>query len=459
MPWSAWNPGRSLVKLDDPKGGAIAEASLAIFWFRRDLRWHDNVGLDAALSSGKKVLPIFIFDPTILDRLEDKDDPRVEFIHRQLRALNGALENHKASICVLHAKPLDAFKRLLKENKISAVYCSHDYEPSTIARDSEIEKFLSSQNIEFHSYKDQVVFEKNQVAKDTGGPYTIFTPYSRKWKAQLKEQGKSALRVHSSEKKLAEILKQDFKIPSLEEIGFKKTGFAFPGLQVNKKQISSYERDRNFPALNATTHLGLHLRFGTESIRNLVQIAEKQSEVWLGELIWREFFMQILYNFPHVVNEPFHAKYKGIKWRRSESDFQKWCAGKTGYPIVDAGMRELNSTGFMHNRVRMITGSFLAKHLLLDWRQGEAYFARRLLDFDLAANNGNWQWVAGTGCDAAPYFRVFNPALQTEKFDPDLLYIKKWVPEYGTPDYPEPMVEHKMARDRALKAYKDGLGK
>ena len=429
------------------------KTKLSIFWFRRDLRLDDNAGLCQALASGFPVLPIFIFDKSILDALENKSDRRVDYIHQALSAINLALKNHRSKLSSFYGNPLETFQQLSQEYDIQAVFCNRDYEPQAIERDTEIYNFFKLQNIPFKAFKDQVIFDKNEIVKNDGTPYTVCTPYAKKWKEILTEKNYN---IHKAD--FNHFLKQDFtEIHSLKEIGFKKTDLYFETPKLEAKIIDEYDKYRNFPALQKTTQLGIALRFGTISIRKCVAFALQHKQTWLGELIWREFFMQVLYHFPKVVNQSFKAKYDFIEWRNDEQEFELWCAGNTGYPIVDAGMRQLNETGYMHNRVRMIVASFLCKHLLIDWRWGEAYFAEKLNDYDLSANNGNWQWAAGCGCDAAPYFRVFSPALQTEKFDKNLDYIKKWVAEFGTEKYPKPIVEHSFARDRALKVYGEAV--
>ena len=422
-----------------------------LFWFRRDLRLKDNAGLYRALKENKNVLPVFIFDSIILDKLENKADARVEFIRNSLLELKKDLENLGSSLCVLHGDPVAIYSQLYPK----AVYTNHDYEPYAIQRDARVMQILSAKGVVFKSYKDQVIFEKDEILKDDGTPYTVFTPYSRKWKAAL---NKFFVKSYPTEKyygSLKKIKPQHF--PELRDLGFRRSGAVFPERKVRQSIIASYDKQRNFPAIEGTTHLSVHLRFGTVSIRMLTQIAVKKNEVWLNELIWRDFYQMILWHFPRP-EKAFKPVYDNIAWRNNPQEFKAWCEGQTGYPIVDAGMRELNTTGFMHNRVRMIVASFLTKHLLIDWRWGEAYFAEKLLDFDLAANNGGWQWAAGSGNDAAPYFRVFNPELQTEKFDPDRKYIRKWVPEFESPQYSKPIVDHKHARERVLKVYKKALG-
>lgn len=426
------------------------DPSTAIFWFRRDLRLQDNAGLYHALKENKDVLPLFIFDSDILGKLEDPADRRVEFIHQSLRMLKEGLEQRGSSLLVIHGRPEDVFTSLQPR----AVYANHDYEPYAIKRDAEVRKIIESHGGTFHTFKDQVIFEKDEIVKDDGTPYTIFTPYSRKWKAAL---NKADLKSHPTESHFRHLNKtKPLPFPSLLEIGFVETQPRFPERVIRTSIVEKYNLQRDFPGIPGTTRLSVHLRFGTVSIRKLVQVALKKNETWLNELIWREFYHMILWHFPHV-ERAFKPAYDKVSWRNDPEEFQAWCEGRTGYPIVDAGMRELNATGFMHNRVRMIAASFLTKHLLIDWRWGEAYFALKLLDFDLAANNGGWQWAAGCGCDAAPYFRVFNPYLQTEKFDPKREYIRKWVPEFESNTYPKPIVDHALARDRVLTAYKSAL--
>ena len=427
---------------------------ISIFWFRRDLRLKDNHGLYQALESGKKVLPIFIFDEDILDLLENKSDKRVDFIVQGLQTLNSFLKSKNKGIKIFKGKPLEIYKKLTENYEIEAVYSNEDYEPYAIKRDQEIADFLASKNIAFHQFKDQVIFHKDEIVKADKKPYTVYTPYSKLW---LNEFQKIDLQGFPSEKKLDNLLDIPFEELTIEDIGFQKTDLAFEVPEADLHIIKTYEETRNFPAVKGTTQLGVHLRFGTISVRKLAKIAKENNLTFLKELIWREFFMQILYHFPKVVNHSFKAKYDAIPWENNPEFLEKWKAGKTGFPIVDAGMRELNATGFMHNRVRMITASFLIKHLLTDWRIGEAYFAEKLMDYDLSANNGNWQWCASSGCDAAPYFRIFNPDEQQKKFDPDFKYIKKWIPEFGTKYYPKPIVEHKKAREKVLKVYKEAL--
>ncbi len=427
---------------------------VSVFWFRRDLRLQDNHGLYEALKDSNEVLPVFIFDKIILKDLAEKKDKRVSFIHQILKNLATQLSIQSSSLLVLYDEPLDAFKTILETYQVKKVFTNHDYEPYAIERDLKIKEWLNTKNISFNSFKDQVVFEKNEVMKLDGTPYSVFTPYSKIWKQKLSTEG---INIYNSNSLLSNLFKtKPFHFPSLTEIGFNETNSEIPNTEINEETISNYHNTRNFPALIGTSNLSIHLRFGTLSIREITSKALKLNEQWLNELIWRDFFMMILFHFPYVVDRSFKKKYESIQWRNNESEFKKWCDGETGYPIVDAGMRELNETGFMHNRVRMIVASFLTKHLLIDWRWGEAYFAEKLSDYELSSNNGNWQWVAGCGSDSAPYFRIFNPTEQTKKFDPDMLYIKKWITNFST-DYLPPMVEHDFARKRALEVFKKSL--
>ena len=429
---------------------------MTVFWFRRDLRLVDNTALFHALQDNEAVLPLFIFDETILQHL-DKNDARVTFIHNQLDNINNELIKINKTLAVFYGKPIDVYEKLIAENKIISVYTNHDYEPYARKRDIAINDLFKKHNIEFKTCKDQVIFEKSEVTKDDGLPYVVYTPFANKWKAKLKE---TILVNYPSETLLNKVAPHAYPFLSLNDIGFENTTISLPNYNISEKLVSEYEATRNFPALkNGTSLIGIHLRFGTISIRKLVQYAVKfQNETFLKELIWREFFMQILWHFPHTKTQSFKPKYDEIKWDNNEVLFQKWCEGKTGYPMVDAGMRELNATGHMHNRVRMVVASFLCKHLLIDWRWGETYFASKLLDYEQASNVGNWQWAAGSGVDAAPYFRIFNPTEQIKKFDKELKYIKKWVPELETLYYPKPIVDHKEAREKCLNVYKAAVG-
>lgn len=428
---------------------------ISVFWFRRDLRLFDNAGLYHALKSGHPVLPIFIFDKNILDDLDNKKDARVLFIHQEIEKIKKELEKIGSSLKVFYGTSKQVFEELTQDYQVNQVFANRDYEPYAKSRDKEIYEFLKDRNIEFKGFKDQVIFEKNEILKDDGKSYTVFTPYSKKWKATLNE---FHLKEYPIKKYQKNFLKCDsFSLPKLKEIGFEDFSFPFfPSRNFDLKIIQNYDKTRDFPAINGTSHLSLHLRFGTISIRALASFAT-QNEKFLNELIWRDFYQMILYHFPHSAKSSFKPEYDKIKWRNNQAEFTKWCDGMTGCPIVDAGMRELNETGYMHNRVRMIVASFLTKNLLIDWRWGEKYFAEKLLDYDMASNVGGWQWAAGSGCDAAPYFRIFNPDLQTEKFDPEKKYIKKWIPEFGSDKYPKLMIDYKLSRARCLEVFKAAL--
>ncbi|WP_310994125.1 cryptochrome/photolyase family protein [Aequorivita marina] len=424
-----------------------------IFWFRRDLRIDDNIGFYKALNGKYPVLPLFIFDSEILNELP-KDDARVSFISETLQKMRNTLQKHGSSIAIYHGKPEVVFKEILNTFQVQNVITNRDYEPYSKTRDTAIEALLSKKDIGFYTFKDQVIFEKDEVVKGNGDPYIVYTPYMKVWKEKFRNEYKEKI-YYTSE--VIDNLHQDSRLPnlSLTDIGFKKSKIEIPEYDVTPTTIQAYEEKRNFPSQDATSHLGPHLRFGTVSIRKMLKKAtSEKNEVFWQELIWREFFMQILWHFPETVKNAFKKKYDRIEWRNNPTEFEAWKAGKTGYPMVDAGMRELNKTGYMHNRVRMVVASFLCKHLLIDWRWGEAYFAEKLLDYEMASNVGNWQWAAGSGVDAAPYFRIFNPTTQIEKFDKDYKYIKNWIPEFETNHYPQKIVDHKEARERCLRVYK-----
>lgn len=423
---------------------------ISIFWFRRDLRLHDNTALHFALQDKLKVLPVFIFDTNILNELEP-DDPRVNFIHLNLQLINNKLLKYNSSILCLQGDPEKIWEELINNYSIKKVFVNKDYEPYAIDRDSKINALLHKEGIEMYAFKDQVIFEENDILKADGHPYTVYTPYRNKWMEHFGKTEVAPLGLS----RFSNFIESTRSFPTLLELGFKKSNIEVK--DYNLTRISEYTAVRNFPAMDATSYLSPHLRFGTVSIRQVIAQLGPNHETFLNELIWREFFMQILFHFPQVINQSFKPQYNGIKWRNNPEEFKHWCSGETGYPMVDAGMRQLTQTGYMHNRVRMVTASFLCKHLLIDWRWGEAYFAKKLLDYELSSNNGNWQWAAGTGCDAAPYFRIFNPTEQLKKFDKKQDYIKKWVPEYGTILYSHPIVDHKIARERALFTYKSGL--
>lgn len=432
------------------------EKEIAIFWFRRDLRLHDNAGLFYALKSGLPLLPIFIFDSNILSKLPEKKDKRVTFIYEYLKNLKEQLKEFGSDLKVFYGDPGEIFNNLFKEFNIKEIYANHDYEDYAVSRDNKIKSLANENKSAFFTHKDQCIFEKQEILTGAGGPYSVFTPYSRKWKETLTD---FYLQGYPNDKYFSNFLKLNSQeLFDIQELGFEKAEMKIDSPQFDEDIITNYHKNRDIPSILGTTRLSVHLRFGTISIRKCVKYALKHNQTWLNELIWRDFYFNILANFPQInQGKAFKVKYDNIKWRNNEEEFKAWCEGKTGFPIVDAGMRELNTTGFMHNRVRMIVASFLCKDLLIDWRWGQAYFAQKLLDFDFSANNGGWQWASGSGCDAAPYFRVFNPNEQTKKFDPQLQYIKKWVPEFQDFQYPKPIVDHGQARLRALETYKNGL--
>jgi len=425
-----------------------------IFWFRRDLRLEDNAALALAMQDGHEILPIFIFDPNILNTLA-KDDARVSFVHRLLSDIQAQLGKKGRALATFKGKPEAIFKRLISENRVHAVYTNHDYEPYAKERDEAIQKLLAERDVKFITAKDQVIFEKSEVMKNDGTPYVVFTPYSRRWKELFAQ---AELADYPSEKCTTQMAKHSYPFLSLEDIGFTLSDIKVADFDVSEQLIDNYEATRNFPAVDGTSLLSPHLRFGSVSVRRMLKLASlSKKETFLNELIWREFFMQILWHYPHTVTKSFREQYDRIVWDNNEQHFHAWCEGKTGYPMVDAGMRQLNETGYMHNRVRMVVASFLCKHLLIDWRWGEAYFAEKLLDYEQSSNIGNWQWSAGSGVDAAPYFRIFNPEEQIKKFDPQYKYIRKWVKDLDSLEYPKPIVDHKAARERCLRVYKKAL--
>ena len=428
---------------------------ITLFWFRRDLRIEDNCGLFHALNGKNKVLPIFIFDKKILKKLP-KQDARLEMILMSLNNIDLAMKTKRCSVGRFHGTPKTIFPELIKKWRVEKVICNEDYEPYATNRDAEIRQLLEKEGVVFEMYKDQVIFAKDEIVKKDGSPYKVYTPFSRKWLERFEE---NPLKTYPSETLLGNLtLNESLPKINLADLGFDKSTIVEPKYSFDNKVIDEYEETRNFPSLDSTSRLGSYLRFGIVSVRALVQkAASRSNHIFLKELIWREFFMQILWHFPHTSYKSFKPQYDKIEWLNNPADFEKWCKGDTGYPLVDAGMRQLNQTGFMHNRVRMLVGSFLCKHLLIDWRWGEAYFAEKLLDYEMSSNVGNWQWVAGCGVDAAPYFRIFNPSEQVKKFDKELRYIQKWVPNFQEIDYPNPMVDHKKARERCLMVYKTAL--
>lgn len=426
-----------------------------IFWFRRDLRLHDNAGLYHALKSNRPVIPVFIFDRYILDKLEE-EDRRVEFIHAAILEMQTQLLQLQSSMEVVYGFPAEVFKQLAEKYTIETVFTNHDYEPYAKERDAEIKTILQAGGTKFQTYKDQVVFEKTELVKIDGKPYSVFSPYSRNWLATLND---FYVKAYPTEKYFNNFFKQPpAETPTLASMGFKKLDRPFPSRDLETELIRKYGTDRDYPSANGTSRLGVHLRFGTVSVRDIANRSRHLSATYVNELIWRDFYHMVLWNYPQVgAGKAFKPAFDRIRWRNNEEEFDIWCRGVTGYPIVDAGIRELNETGFMHNRVRMVVASFLTKHLLIDWRWGEAYFAQKLLDFDLASNNGGWQWASGSGCDAAPFFRIFNPYLQAKKFDKAGTYISRWVPEYKSPGYPPPVVDHEFARKRCLEVFRIAL--
>lgn len=434
----------------------VMQQKTTIFWFRRDLRLDDNAGLYHALKSGHPVLCLFIFDPAILNKLDNKHDTRITFIYDTIIELQRELQAHDSSLLVIYDDVEKVWQKVIGDYNVATVYSNHDYEPYAKTRDEAVAKLLHKHDIEFKTYKDQVIFEKNEVTKDDGKPYTVFTPYNKKWQQKLND---FYLQSYPTKKYLKNLLQiKHLSIPTLKDMGFERSEQEIPGKKY-KSVIDDYAEKRDYPAIKGTSHIGIHLRFGTLSIRKVAADAARANEkTWLNELIWREFYSMILYHFPQTATHAFKPEFDRIKWLNDEKQFEAWCSGQTGYPLIDAGMRELNATGFMHNRMRMLTASFLTKDLLIDWRWGEHYFASKLLDYEMASNVGGWQWAAGSGTDAAPYFRIFSPDAQTKRFDPDLEYIKKWVPEYADfSKYPKPIVDHTFARERCLKTFKHAL--
>ena len=433
------------------------DQEIVLFWFRRDLRLNDNAGLTHALRSGYPVLPVFIFDDHILKDLPDPYDLRVDFIHTLLRDLYTKLSKSGFSLRIEHGDPVNIFKLLCSDYNIKAVYTNSDYEPFAIKRDRDVSDYLKNRGIPLYQYKDQVIFEKDEILKKDGTPYMVYTPYKNRWKKEWIQKKLFGQRYDTDHLFFNFAKTSPLPFPELEQIGFKSTETAFSRAEIPVDIIRHYHTTRDFPAIQGTSGLGPHLRFGSLSIRHAMHQGFQLNEIWFDELIWREFYMMILYHYPRVESQSFRRKYESLEWNNNIKEYETWCRGETGFPIVDAGMRELNETGYMHNRVRMIAASFLSKTLLIDWRWGERYFAEKLLDYDLAANNGNWQWAAGTGCDAAPYFRIFNPITQMRKYDKNLDYVKRWIGEYGTPHYPHPMVDLRLCRERTLLVYQKAL--
>lgn len=433
-------------------------SAISVFWFRRDLRLHDNKGLYEALKSGDPVLPIFIFDANILSKLNETADPRVNFIYDRVCWMKKELEKHNATLKIFHGDPQSVFQSLIQEYPVAAVYTNRDYEPYAKRRDADVSKLLFENGIAFNTFKDHVIFESLEIATDEGQPYKVYTPYKNKWLVSFNLGVVNNYSIPLDKSNFYPPLGANI-VPTITQLGFNRSDIKIPGSDIDENIIAEYHSNRNYPAINGTSRLGIHFRHGTISIREAVKKAYALNDTWLQELIWREFYIMILDNFPFVVDTEFNPKYRHFPWRNDESEFKRWCDGDTGFPMVDAGMRELNATGYMHNRCRMITASFLTKHLLIDWRWGEAYFGEKLLDYELASNNGGWQWAAGTGTDAQPYFRIFNPTEQAKKFDPQLEYIKHWIPELNSFNYPNPIIDHKFARQRTLELFKKTANK
>lgn len=467
----------------------------ALFWFRRDLRLEDNAGLYYALRSAGRVHCAFVYDREILDGLRTRADRRVEFIHGCVGALDAALRARGGGLIARHEASREAIPRLAARLGVDAVFANGDYEPAARDRDDAVGRALAADGRRFHLAKDQAIFEKDEVLTRTGRPFTIFTPYRKAWMALLDDFYTEAYPVERHTGALAPP-PPEATLPSLESLEFERTDLQSLGIVPGASgarallddfatRIGAYDRARDFPAVRGVSYLSVHNRFGTISIRALARLARAGRGsgplTWLSELCWRDFFFQVLWHHPRVAREAFHARYASLRWPNDEALFAAWCEGRTGYPLVDAAMRQLNTTGFMHNRLRMVAASFLAKDLLVDWRWGERYFAERLNDFDLAANNGGWQWAASTGCDAQPYFRIFNPLAQSEKFDPGGKFIRRYVPELARVpdaavhapwtmdaaaqreagcvigrDYPPPVVDHAAQRAKALALYGRG---
>jgi deoxyribodipyrimidine photo-lyase len=465
----------------------------ALFWFRRDLRIADNAGLYHALKSARRVHCVFVFDTDILDALANKADRRVEFIHGCVTALREALQKAGGDLMVQHGRARDLVPQLAKSIGADAVFTNEDYEPTAVQRDQAVERVLKKSAIAFFACKDHVLFAKDEVMTQAHTPYTVFTPYKS---ACLKKLDAFYLSAYPTENYLSRLARPGATttVPALEDMGFEVTNLKNLGIKPGTQgalqvlddflqRIDDYRDKRDFPALKGVSYLSAHNRFGTVSIRHLARLAvERRSagaDTWLSELIWRDFYFQILYHFPHVCDSAFKPKYKDLAFENDKSLFAAWCEARTGYPIIDAAMRQINQTGFMHNRLRMIVASFLTKDLLIDWRWGEKYFADHLNDFDLAANNGGWQWAASTGCDAQPYFRIFNPVSQSQRFDPVGKFIRRYLPQLAQvpdkfihapwmmspleqqmahcvigKDYPACVVEHDVARHKALTLYK-----
>ncbi len=436
----------------------------SLVWLRRDLRLSDNRALNEAEKSSDEITIVFVFDTNILNRLKSKQDRRLTFIYESLNEISQTLEKKGSQLIVLYGDPKKEIPKLASQLGVNFVFANEDYESYAKSRDFHIKKSLAKQEISFSLHKDQVIFSGDEVLKSDGSPYRVFTPWKKQFHPSVVDEAKTSLKKMTKKSEL----KAFSKLKSLKSYGFKKTlSYVQGGEREAQKQLSgfldqlnSYSKNRDYPYLDSTSRLSVHLRFGTLSIREAIRACKgKRGEgprTWLSELVWREFYFMILDQFPHVEKSSFKPEYQNIQWPGKNNHFKAWCEGRTGFPIVDAGMRQLNKTGFMHNRLRMVTASFLVKDLLVDWQRGEKYFAEKLMDYDLAANNGGWQWCASTGCDAQPYFRIFNPDSQTKKFDSGQEFVRKWVPEaFDTSSgYPGPIVDHRVQREKALSLFK-----
>ncbi|TGE15405.1 cryptochrome/photolyase family protein [Hymenobacter elongatus] len=432
-------------------------SKIVLFWHRRDLRLHDNAGLAVALQSGLPVVPLFIYDREILDQLPSRRDARVTFIYDEVERLGRQTEQAGGTFLAFYGRPLEVFAQLVQHYEVAGVYTNEDYEPYAAVRDAAIAELIKPAGTEFRVFKDQVIFAKNEILSKSGTPPRVFGAYSKTWLAALRDEHlvpypSTEHFVESNLMPLAEAAPR----PTLEQMGFERYEQFVPAAELPAAAlVSNYHNTRDKPGLvNSSTRRSVHLRFGTLSVRELMQQAKELNPKLLNELIWRDFFMMILWHYPFTATESYDPRLRLVPYRNNEDEFRAWCEGRTGYPLVDAGMRELNQTGYMPNRARIAAAGFLVKHLLIDWRWGDRYFADKLLDYDMSQNVGNWQWMAGTGAVAAPWFRVYSPQSQQEQYDTTFDYVRQWIPEFGTRDYPTPIVEHKFARERAIATFR-----